>query len=93
MESRKIGIFEKVKLRLQFPKIPSKNGETITIKMKEYELMKKMIEKEECYIIQIHEQNKIIKDLKERLTEKESSRRKLAGRIGAMTRIINGLKK
>ena len=93
METKMFGIFERVKLRLQFPKIPSKNGETITIKMKEYELMKKMIEKEECYIIQIHEQNKIIKDLKERLTQKESSRRKLAGRIGAMTKKISRLEK
>ncbi len=91
IEVRKLGWFEKFWLRLKFPKIPSKDGNMITISRSEYELMKKIIEKEECFITQIHNQNKRIKDLEEKIKEKEKARRKLAGKIGGMKKYINRL--
>lgn len=92
IEARKLGWVEKIWLRLKFPKILSKDGSMITITKDEYNLMKNMLEKEECFLTQIHNQNKRIKDLEEKIKEKEKARRKLAGKIGGMKKYINRLK-
>ena len=93
IEARKLGWVEKIWLRLKFPKIPSKDGSMITITKDEYNLMKNMLEKEECFLTQIHNQNKRIKDLEEKLKEKEKSRRKVAGKVGSMQKEINKWKR
>ena len=93
IEARKLGCLEKFWLRLKFPKIPSKDGKSITISKGEYELLKNMVEKEKCFLTQIHNQNKEIKELKELVKEKEQARRKLAGKVGGMTKYVNRLKK
>ena len=91
--SRKLNIFERFWLRLKFPKIPSKDGSMITITKGEYNLMKNMMDKEECFLTQIRNQNKEIENLKYLVKEKEQARRKLAGKIGGMRTYINKLEK
>lgn len=93
IEAKELGRFEKFWLRLKFPKIPSKDGNLITISKEEYSLMKSILEREKCFLTQIHNQNKQIKELKELVKEKEQARRKLAGKVGGMTKYINRLKK
>ena len=93
IEARKLGWFEKFWLRLKFPKIPSKDGSMITITKGEYDLMKNMLDKEECFLTQIHNQNKRIRDLEEKVKEKEKARRKVAGKVGGMQKELNKCKK
>ena len=93
MKARELNMFEKFWLKLKFPKIPSKDDSMITITMGEYNLMKNMLDKEESFLTQIHEQNHKIKNLEEQLKEKENARRKIAGKVGGMTKYINRLKK
>ena len=92
-ETRELGRLEKFWLKLKFPKIPSKDGSMITISKGEYDLMKNMLDKEECFLKQIHEQNKRIRELNELVEKKEKARRKLAGKVGGMTKHINRLKR
>lgn len=89
IEAKKLGWFEKFWLRLKLPKIPSKDGSMITITKGEYNLMKNMLDKEECFLTQIHCQNKKIKDLEEKIKEKEKARRKVAGKVGGMQKELN----
>jgi len=89
IEPKKLGAFQKFWLRLKFPKIPSKDGSMITITKGEYNLMKNILDKEECFLTQIHNQNKKIKDLEEKLIKKETARRKVAGKVGGMQKELN----
>lgn len=91
--AKNLSFFEKFWLKLKFPKIPSKDGSMITITKGEYNLMKNMMDKEECFLTQIRNQNKEIEKLKELLKNKEEARRKIAGKVGGMTSYINRLKK
>lgn len=92
IEPNKLGAFQKFWLRLKFPKIPSKDGTMISIKKDEYNLMKNILNREECYINQIRQQNIKIKKLEEMLKQKEKQRRKLASKIGGMQKEMNKLK-
>lgn len=88
----KISFIEKIFLRLQFPKIPKEKF--VKIKISEYELMKKMSSKIKNYITQIQEQNKEINDLKEKIKDVESKRKKNASKIGGLqTKLNNEIKK
>lgn len=75
---------------LKFPKIPS--SEYIKIRKTDYELMKKMVERQDNYARQIMDLTKELNELKELLFLKEEQRRKLAGKIGGMKKHINRLK-
>lgn len=76
-------------LGLKFPKIPS--SEYIKIRKTDYELMKKMVERQDNYARQIMDLTKELNELKELLFLKEEQRRKLAGKIGGMKKHINRL--
>lgn len=76
--------------RLKFPKIPS--SEYIKIRKTDYELMKKMVERQDNYVKQIMDLTKELNEIKEEITQKEEQRRKLAGKIGGMKKYINRLK-
>lgn len=74
---------------LKFPKIPS--SEYIKVRKTDYELMKKMVERQDNYVKQIMELSKELNEAKEELMQKEEQRRKLAGKIGGMKKYINRL--
>ena len=74
---------------LRFPKIPS--SEYIKIRKNDYELMKKMVERQDNYVKQIMDLSKELNEVKEELMQKEEQRRKLAGKIGGMQTHINRL--
>lgn len=74
---------------LKFPKIPS--SEYVKIRKNDYELMKKMVERQDNYVKQIMELSKELNKVKEELMQKEEQRRKLAGKIGGMKKYINRL--
>ena len=74
---------------LRFPKIPSR--EYIKIRKNDYELMKKMVERQDNYVKQIMDLSKELNEVKEELMQKEEQRRKLAGKIGGMKKHINRL--
>lgn len=74
---------------LRFPKIPS--SEYIKIRKNDYELMKKMVERQDNYVKQIMDLSKELNEVKEELMQKEEQRRKLAGKIGGMKKHINRL--
>ena len=74
---------------LKFPKIPS--SEYIKIRKNDYELMKKMVERQDNYVKQIMDLSKELNKVKEELMQKEEQRRKLAGKIGGMKKYINRL--
>ena len=74
---------------LKFPKIPS--SEYIKVRKTDYELMKKMVERQDNYVKQIMELSKELNEVKEELMQKEEQRRKLAGKIGGMKKYINRL--
>lgn len=75
---------------LKFPKIPS--SEYIKIRKNDYELMKKMVERQDNYVKQIMDLSKELNEVKKELEYKEEQRRKLAGKIGGMKKYINRLK-
>ena len=75
---------------MKFPKIPS--SEYIKIRKNDYELMKKMVERQDNYVKQIMDLSKELNEVKEELIQKEEQRRKLAGKIGGMKKYINRLK-
>lgn len=91
-EARKLGVIEKFWLRIQFPRTPKESDLYTDIKKTDLKLMKSIINREKRFIIQIHNQNKEIEDLKCQLKEKEEKRRKIAGKVGGMQRYINRLK-
>lgn len=74
---------------LKFPKIPS--SEYIKIRKNDYELMKKMVERQDNYVKQIMDLSKELNEVKEELMQKEEQRRKLAGKIGGLKKHINRL--
>ena len=74
---------------LKFPKIPS--SEYVKIRKNDYELMKKMVERQDNYVKQIMDLSKELNKVKEELMQKEEQRRKLAGKIGGMKKYINRL--
>lgn len=74
---------------LRFPKIPS--SEYIKIRKNDYELMKKMVERQDNYVKQIMDLSKELNKIKEELMQKEEQRRKLAGKIGGLKKHINRL--
>lgn len=74
---------------LKFPKIPS--SEYIKVRKTDYELMKKMAERQDNYVKQIMDLSKELNEVKEELMQKEEQRRKLAGKIGGMKKYINRL--
>lgn len=74
---------------LKFPKIPS--SEYIKIRKNDYELMKKMVERQDNYVKQIMNLSKELNEVKEELMQKEEQRRKLAGKIGGLKKHINRL--
>jgi hypothetical protein len=75
---------------LRFPKIPL--SEYIKVRKTDYELMKKMVERQDNYVKQIMDLSKELNKIKEELIIKEEQRRKLAGKIGGMKKYINRLK-
>ena len=77
-------------LKLRFPKIPL--SEYIKVRKTDYELMKKMVERQDNYVKQIMDLSKELNETKEELMQKEEQRRKLAGKIGGMKKYINRLK-
>ena len=89
IEPKELGVFQKFWLRLKFPKIPSEDDKFITISKDEYKLMKKIIDRDGRYLTQIMEQGKEIKLLKEKINEKEKTRRKTAGKVGGMQKELN----
>lgn len=89
IEPKELGAFQKFWLRLKFPKIPSKDDKFITISMGEYNLMRKIIDRDGKYLTQITNQIKEIRELKEMITEKEKARRKVAGKVGGMQKELN----
>ena len=93
IEPKKIGAFQKFWLRLKFPKIPSKDGNMVTITKGEYKLMKNILDRDYKYLTQIMEQSKEIRELNDLVKEKEEKRRKLASKIGGMQKEINKLRK
>ena len=59
---------------LKFPKIPS--SEYIKIRKNDYELMKKMVERQDNYVKQIMDLSKELNEVKKELEYKEEQRRK-----------------
>lgn len=74
---------------LRFPKIPLR--EYIKIRKTDYELMKKMVERQDNYVKQIMDLTKELNEVKEKLLHTEEQRRKLAGKIGGLQKFINRL--
>lgn len=74
---------------LRFPKIPS--SEYIKIRKTDYELMKKIAERQDNFATQIMNQNKEIECLNEELSLLKEKNKKLAGKIGGMKKHINRL--
>ena len=74
---------------LKFPRIPS--SEYVKIRKTDYELMKKMVERQDNYVNQIMDLSKELNKVKDELMKKEEQRRKLAGKIGGMKKYINKL--
>lgn len=89
IEPKELGVFQKFWLRLKFPKIPSEDDKFITISKDEYNLMKKIIDRDGKYLTQITNQTKEIRELKEKIDEKERQRRKTAGKVGGMQKELN----
>lgn len=75
--------------KLRFPKIPS--SEYLKIRKTDYELMKKMVERQDNYAKQILDLIKELDKTKEQLLKKEEQRRKLASRIGGLKKHISRL--
>lgn len=88
---RKLNIIEKIWLRLHFPKIPKESDTYISIRKTDYELMKKMVERQDNYVKQIMDLTKELNEIKEEIIQKEEQRRKLAGKIGGLKKHINRL--
>lgn len=76
-------------LKLKFPKIPL--SEYVRVRKTDYELMKKMVERQDNYTKQIMNLTKELNEVKEKLLHKEEQRRKLAGKIGGLQKFINRL--
>ena len=74
---------------LKFPKIPS--SEYIKIIKNDYELMKKIVERQDNFATQIMNQNKEIERLNEELSTIKEKNKKLIGKIGGMKKYINRL--
>lgn len=74
---------------LRFPKIPS--SEYIKIRKTDYELMKKIAERQDNFTTQIMNQNKEIERLNEELSIIKEKNKKLIGKIGGMKKHINRL--
>lgn len=77
--------------KLKFPKIPS--SEYIKIRKTDYDLMKKMAERQDNFAVQIMNQNKEIQSLNEELNTIKEKNKKLIGKIGGMQKAINYLTK
>lgn len=75
--------------KLRFPKIPT--SEYVKIRKTDYELMKKMVERQDNYAKQILDLIKELNKTKEQLFKKEEQRRRLASRIGGLKRHISRL--
>lgn len=86
-------MIEKIKNYFQkdkFPEIP--DSEYIKIRKTDYELMKKMVDRQDNFTIQIMQQTKEIKELRKIIEEKEKARRKVSGKVGGLKKELNKLK-
>ena len=102
-EARKLNFFERVWLRALMPdlnKYKKKYSQELTeednyiiLNRNDYELMKKMVDRQDNYIKQIKMSNEEIDKLKNKLAEKEKARRKVAGKVGGLTGHLNYEKK
>lgn len=117
VEAKKISLLDRVRLKAMLPKLDkhkrkysdekSPDEEYVLVKQSEYELMKKVVERQDNYIEQIKINNKEIQkqqdkinDLSlsientlEKLNLAESARRKSAGKAGGLTAKLNSEKK
>ena len=113
MKPKRLSFFDRVRLKMMMPnlkkykvKYSDKNKpdeEFILVKKAEYELMKKVTERQDNYIEQIKINNKeiqnqqdeisnlssSIEEVLEQLKIKESERRKAAGKAGGLTASLN----
>ncbi|MBQ9607825.1 MAG: hypothetical protein IJV15_00100 [Lachnospiraceae bacterium] len=117
IEAKKLSLFDRVRLKMMMPNLDKyrrkysdkkvTNEEYVLVKQSEYELMKKVTERQDNYIEQIKINNKelqkqqdeiselssSIENVLEQLKIKESERRKSAGKAGGLTAKLNSEKK
>lgn len=72
---------------------PRGQAEYIKIKKAEYDLMKKMVERQDNFSTQIIKQTKEIDFLKTQLEKKEIERKHYSGKCGGLTKQVNKLTK
>lgn len=75
--------------KLRFPKIPL--SEYVKVRKTDYELMKKMVERQDNFSIQIMKQTKEISSLKTQLENKEAEKKHYSGKCGGLTKQVNRL--
>ena len=90
MKARKLSFLEKMELKAMMPEIPKTKSKYFKIIRKtEYDLMKKALSREEKYLQQILDQFNEIKEKDEKIKSLEQKRRKLASKIGGLTKALN----
>ena len=116
-EARKLTFFERVWLRALMPNLKKykrqyskglkEEDNYVILNRNEFELMKKMVDRQDNYINQIkmnieelnklkesnNEMNELIIETLNNLNSKERARRKIAGKVGGLTAKLNNEKK
>lgn len=102
-EARKLKFFERVWLRALMPDLKKykrqyskglkEEDNYVILNRNEFELMKKMVDRQDNYINQIKMNNEEIDKLKDKLKQKELVRRKTAGKVGGLVGHLNYEKK
>ena len=113
IEAKKLSLFDRIRLKMMMPNLEKykrkysdeikPDEEYILVKQSEYDLMKKITERQDNYIEQIKINNKEIQKQQDEISDlsisiefvleqlkiKETERRKSAGKVGGLTASLN----